>query len=94
MLKNNEWTLSRRYTTKVRCFRGSTIEDLHDYIKPLLRKQMEKVILIIGINDIENISVEDALKRIKSFLDMILEKLAKCHIHFFFIRNWFIRNEY
>ena len=37
MLKNiNEWTLSRRYTTKVRCFCGSTVDDLQDYIKVLM----------------------------------------------------------
>ena len=81
MLKNiNEWTLSRRYTTKVRCFRGSTVDDLHDYIKPLLRKRPDKIILVIGTNDIENKSVADVLKGIKSLLDMILEKLPDCHI--------------
>ena len=81
MLKNiNEWTLSRRYTTKVRCFRGLTVDDLHDYIKPLLRKRPDKMILVIGTNDTENKSVADVLKRIKSLLDMILEKLPKCHI--------------
>ena len=81
MLKNiNEWTLSRRYTTKFRCFRGSTVDDLHDYIKPLLRKRPDKIILVIGTNDIENRSVADVLKGIKSLLDMILEKLPDCHI--------------
>lgn len=81
MLKNiNEWTLSKRYTTKVRCFRGSTVGDLHDYIKPLLRKRPDKIILIIGTNDIENKAVADVLKGIKSLLDMILEKLPNCHV--------------
>ena len=81
MLKNiNEWTLSRRHTTKVCCFRGVFVEYLHDYIKPLLRKKPEKIVMTIGTNDIENKSVEDALKDIKSLLDMILEKLPKCHI--------------
>ena len=33
MLNNiDERTLSKRYTTKVRCFRGSTVSDLNDYI--------------------------------------------------------------
>ena len=78
--KQRVWTLSRRYTTKVRCFRGSTIEDLHDYIRPLLRKKSDKIILVIGTNDTENKSVEGALKGIKALLDMMLEKLPKCHI--------------
>ena len=72
--------LSRRYTTKVRCFRGSTVDDLHDYIKPLLRKRPDKIILVIGTNDIENSAVSDVLKAIKSLLDLILEKLPNCHI--------------
>ena len=80
MLKNiDEWTLSRRYTRKVRCFRGSTVDDLHDYIKPLLRKRPDKIILVIETNDIEKKSVPDVLKGIKSLLDMILEKLPDCH---------------
>ena len=80
LTKQRVWTLSRRYTTKVRCFRGSTIEDLHDYIRPLLRKKSDKIILVIGTNDTENKSVEGALKGIKDLLDMMLEKLPKCHI--------------
>eukprot|EP00112_Aurelia_sp_Birch-Aquarium-sp1_P018505 Seg4424.5 transcript_id=Seg4424.5/GoldUCD/mRNA.D3Y31 product="hypothetical protein" protein_id=Seg4424.5/GoldUCD/D3Y31 len=81
MPKNiNEWTLSKRYTTKVRCFRGSTVGDLHDYIKPLLQKRPDKIILIIGTNDIENKAVADVLKGIKSLHDMILEKLPNCHV--------------
>ena len=40
MISNiNENTLSRRYQTKVRSFQRSTIKDLHDYIKPLLKKK-------------------------------------------------------
>ena len=67
MLNNiDERTLSKRYTTKVRCFRGSTVNDLHDYIKPLIRKKPDKIILVIGTNDIQNESVADVLKGIKS----------------------------
>ena len=55
--------------------------DLHDYIKPLLRKQPDKIILVIGTNDIAHEVVGDVLiKRIKLLVNFILEKLPKCHV--------------
>ena len=76
----NENTLSRRYHTKVRSFPGSTVVDLHDYIKPLLRKQPDKIILVIGTNDIAHESVSDILKRIKSLVNFIQEEVPQCHV--------------
>ena len=81
MLNNiNERTLSKRYTTKVGCFRGSTVSDLRDYIKPLLRKKPDKIRLVIGTNDIQNEAEADVLKGIKSLMDMILNELPDCNV--------------
>lgn len=81
MLNNiDERTFSRRYTTKVHCFRCSTVGDLEDYIKPLLRRKPDKIILVIGTNDIENKVVADVLKGIKSLMDMIQNELPNCHV--------------
>ena len=76
----NENTLSRTYNTKVRSFPGSTVIDLHDYIKPLLRKQPDKSILVLGTNDIAHESVGDLLQRIKLLVNFILEELPKYHV--------------
>ena len=54
--------------------------DLHYYIKPLLIKQPDKIILVIGTNDIAHEVVGDVLKRIKLLVNFILEKLPKCHV--------------
>ena len=70
----NENTLSRSYHTKVRSFPGSTVLDLHYYIKPLLRKQLDKIILVIGTNDIAHESVTDVLKLIKSLINTSMKK--------------------
>ena len=79
MLNNiDERTLSKRYMTKVRCFRGSTVSDLHDYIKSLLRKKPDKIILVIGTNDMQNEAVADVLKGIKALMVMILNELPTC----------------
>lgn len=76
----NENTLSRRLHTKVRSFAGSTVLDLYDYIKPLLRKQPDKIILVIGTNDIACESVSDILKCIKLLINFILKELPQCHV--------------
>ena len=56
------------------------MSDLHDYIKPLLHKKPDKIILVIGTNDIQNEAVPDVLKGIKSLMDMILNELPNCHV--------------
>ena len=57
----NENTLSQRYHTRVRCFKGSMIADLYDYLKPLIKKKPEKIILIVGANDLVNVSIAEMM---------------------------------
>ena len=72
MLSNiHENTLSQRHHTKVRCFKGSTIADLHDYLKPLIKKKPAKIILMVGTNDLVNLSAAEMTKSIKSLCDWI-----------------------
>ena len=66
MLSNiNERTLSRKYKTKIRSFPGATVSDMFDYIKPLLKKRPEKIILVIGANDIEHKMYQEIIAEIK-----------------------------
>ena len=76
----NETTLSRRYHTKVRCFRGSTIKDMHDYLKPLIKKKPSKIILMVGTNDLDRLSANQMVIGIKSLIDMIQKSLPNCHV--------------
>ena len=81
MLSNiHENTLSQRYHTKVRCFKGSTIADLYDYLKPLIKKKPEKIILMVGTNDLVNLSAAEMTKSIKSLCDWILSSIPDCSI--------------
>ncbi len=41
----------KRYRAKVRPFRGARVDDIYDYIAPLLRKKPTNIILHIGSND-------------------------------------------
>ena len=77
-----ENTLSKykRFHIKVRRSLVSTVLDLHDYIKPLLRKQPDKIILDIGTNDIAQESVNEILKCIKLLINFFHEKIrGSCH---------------
>ena len=75
----NEKTLSRTFHMKVRSFPAVYTRDLQDYVKPLIRKRPEKIIIVIGTNDIERKPVTEILRSIKLVMDMILEKLTDCH---------------
>ena len=81
MINNvDERQLGKRYQTKVRSFSGATTTDLEDYLKPLLRKKPDKIILVVGTNDIQHRPVADILKNIKRLMEQISESLPDCHV--------------
>ncbi|XP_048577070.1 uncharacterized protein LOC125559126 [Nematostella vectensis] len=43
---------SKRVTVK--SFSGATVEDMHDYVKPILKKNPDTLVLHIGTNDLRN----------------------------------------
>ena len=53
---------------KIHAFSGATIEDLHDYILPVARKDADTLIIHTGTNNIRNDTSEK-----------IVEKLMKLH---------------
>ena len=64
MLKNiNERTLSKKFNAKVRSFPGASVGDLFDYLKPLLKKRLKTIILVIGANDVERDAAQSIIKR-------------------------------
>ena len=46
------WKMSKKHRVKVNAFPGATIEDTADYIKPILRKKPEELVLHVGTNDL------------------------------------------
>ena len=46
------WSISRSNKVVVKSFPGATIEDMEDFVKPLLRKKPDNVVLHIGTNDL------------------------------------------
>ena len=46
------WSISKSNKVVVKSFPGATIEDMEDFVKPLLRKKPDNVVLHIGTNDL------------------------------------------
>ena len=62
-------------------FPGATIEDMHDYIKPLLKKCPKNIILHIGTNNTVNETsriVLDKLFSLKAFVEKALPDCSFC----------------
>ena len=66
---------------KVRSFPGATMNDMYDYIKPLLKKAPDNVILHVGTNDAPNSTsraILDNMLSLKSFIENILPQSKAC----------------
>ena len=82
--------ISKRRNVKVRSFLGATTRCMKDYLKPLLRKEPDKVILHIGTKSaMQNNSrrIVDSILNLKSFIE---NRLPTCKV---LISNIFDRND-
>ena len=82
----NETMISRKgRVVKVRPFSGPTIEDMYDYLKPILKKCPDNIILHVGTNNAARESprvVFDKLLSLKSFIEKTLPncKISISHL--------------
>ena len=60
----DEKQLSSKQNVKVRFFPGSSIKDMYDYLKPLLKKVPKTIILHVGTNNCVNESFNIVLDKI------------------------------
>ena len=70
MIQENYNVNTKTANVKIHAFSGATIEDLHDYILPIPRKEPDNLIIHAGTNNIRNDTSEK-----------IVEKLMKLHDH-------------
>ena len=81
MLKNiNERTLSKKFNAKVRSFPGASIGNLFDDLKPLLKQKLNKIILVIGTNDVERDAAQSIIKEMKALVQFIQEMFPHYHV--------------
>ena len=60
----NEKRLSKKYPVKVRPFPGASADDMHHYLRHLLQKWPDTIILHVGRNTCVNESSRIALEKI------------------------------
>ena len=71
----DENRLSRKFNVKVRCFSGCRINDMYDYLTPLLQKEPDYVILHVGTNDTATKSSDKILNELldlKAHIERVL----------------------
>ena len=65
----------KKYKTKVRPFPGACVDDMYDYLLPLLKKKPTNVILHIGSNDAPRKAADEIAEEmlnLKSFIELIV----------------------
>ena len=65
---------------KVKSFPGATIEDMYDYIKPLLKKCPKNIMLHIGTNNTVNDTSRRVLDKIFSLKEFVEKALPDCNV--------------
>ena len=70
MIQENYNLNTKTANVEVHAFSGATIEDLHNYMLPIARKEPDNLIIHAGTNNIRNDTPE-----------RIVEKLMKLHDH-------------
>ena len=76
----DEKRMSHRSNVKVRVFPGATIDDMFDYINPLLKKCPDAVILHVGTNDCPHDTSRAILDKLLKLKTFILKSLPNSKI--------------
>ena len=76
----DEKRMSHRNNVKVRNFPGATIDDMFDYIKPLIQKCPDTVILHIGTNNCPNETSRAILDKLLNLKGFILKLLPSSKV--------------
>ena len=71
----------KTYGAKVKSHGGATVDDLHDYIAPLLKKQPANIILHVGTNDAPHKPAGEIYKELLNLMNYIRHILPSVKIH-------------
>ena len=74
-------TRLKRYKAKVRAFPGATVDDMFDYLLPLLKKKPSNIILHIGSNDAPHKLYMEIAKEIECLKDFIRNILPTARVY-------------
>ena len=75
-----EGLIGPRGNMKVRSFPGATLDDMIDYLRPLLRKKPDRVILHAATNDAVNHGPDEIIKKILNVKTFIEREVKDCNV--------------
>ena len=58
------WMMSRNKSVKVSCFPGATIQDMVSYLKPLINRKPDHLLIHIGANNLSTDSPQEIAENI------------------------------
>ena len=77
----DERMISRKgRVVKVRYFSGATIEDMYDYLKPILKKCPDNIILHVGTNNAAREPAKTVFDKLLSLKSFVEKTLPNCQI--------------
>ena len=75
-----EFLLNKKHQVKVRCCRGATVEDMFDYVKPILKRKPDYVVLHVGTNNAKDITLWNILDKILQLKTAALDSDKNCKV--------------
>ena len=72
--------LSRTSRVKVHSFSGADTSDMHDFLKPLIKKKPSRIIVHCGTNDLASNQVENIAMNIKNLANTIKSNGIDCTV--------------
>ena len=81
MIKNIKgWLMSRRKPVHTYSFPGATTEDMEFFLKPLIARKPEEIVLHIGTNDLSSYSAEQVTGNIMKLTAEVEKHNIKCTV--------------
>ena len=71
---------NKKHQVKVRCCRGATVEDMFDYVKPILKRKPDSVVLHVGTNNARDMTSRNILDKLLQLKTAVLDSDENCKV--------------
>ena len=71
---------NKKHQVKVSCCRGATVEDMFDYVKPILIRKPDYVVLHVGSNDAKDMTSRNILDKLLQLKTVVLDSDKNCEV--------------
>ena len=79
--------MSRNKSVKVSCFPGATTQDMVSYLKPLINRQSNHLLIHIGTNNLSTDSSQEIAENIAALAKLVTDEGIDCSVSEIFRRD-------